>query len=301
MSKRRKNFDVNEPLRHADHPRPRTRREFIRQGFMTGSAYVLGTGGAFSLFANPRQARAAIAPDLINLANSMPNDLCRLGGSAGMMPFICFDLAGGANLAGSNVLVGQRDGQEHLLSTSGYNKLGLPGDVIPGTNSTNVTTGMAGAALNQPRLAADYINDSLGLLFHQDSPLLFGLLQKFTSFVANTVSGSVIPARSDNDTGNNPHNPMYAIAKAAGWLAGGFSGYTGEAVTLIGSRNSESGGNSMSPSYFLDPEIRPTKVDRASDVTGMVDVSDLTSIFSATDVSAVMESIARVSHKKNPT
>ena len=24
----------------------------------------------------------------------------------------------------------------------------------------------------------------------------------------------VIPARSDNDTGNNPHNPMYGIARA---------------------------------------------------------------------------------------
>ena len=26
------------------------------------------------------------------------------------------------------------------------------------------------------------------------------------------INGAVIPARSDNDTGNNPHNPMYGMA-----------------------------------------------------------------------------------------
>ena len=59
MTKRRKQFDVNEPLRHADHPKPVTRRDFIRQGFVGGSAFVIG-GGTFSLFTNPRQAMATI-------------------------------------------------------------------------------------------------------------------------------------------------------------------------------------------------------------------------------------------------
>ncbi len=27
------------------------------------------------------------------------------------------------------------------------------------------------------------------------------------------INGAVIPARSENDTGNNPHNPMYGIAQ----------------------------------------------------------------------------------------
>ena len=51
------------PLRHEDHPRPVTRREFVKQGFLTGSATVL-SGGVFSLFANPNAAMAAVAPDL---------------------------------------------------------------------------------------------------------------------------------------------------------------------------------------------------------------------------------------------
>jgi hypothetical protein len=43
---------------------------------------------------------------------------------------------------------------------------------------------------------------------------------------------------------------------------------------------------------------RPTKVDRPSDVTGLVDVGDLTTVLSQQDAVAVMESIYRISHEK---
>ena len=134
----KKIHSVDQPLRHEDHPRPTTRREFIKQGFMTGSATVL-TGGVFSLFANPNAAMAAVAPDLAELATDIG---CSLGGLSGdaRVPFICFDLAGGANLAGSNVLVGQALGQMDTLSTGGYSKLGIPGDMVPGLDDTDVTS-----------------------------------------------------------------------------------------------------------------------------------------------------------------
>jgi hypothetical protein len=55
----------------------------------------------------------------------------------------------------------------------------------------------------------------------------------------------------------------------------------------------------MAPAAFIDPEIRPTKVDRPSDVAGMVDTGNLTGILnSPADVTAVMESIARLSNSK---
>ena len=48
-----------------------------------------------------------------------------------------------------------------------------------------------------------------------------------------------------------------------------------------------------------DPEIRPTKVDRPSDVTGLVDTGDLTAVpRDPADVKAVMESVVRLSDKK---
>jgi hypothetical protein len=282
MAKRRKHLEVNEPLRHTDHARPVTRREFIRQGFMSGSAVAL-TGGVYSLFANPHAAMAAISPDLDALATGMGSP-CVLGGTQTMIPFICFDLAGGANLAGSNVLVGKVSGQEDFLTTAGFSKLGIPGDIIPGLPDTAV----AGIMLNPSD--GNFVNSQLGLRFHSDSAMLRGILDKFNPAGGGIVDGTVIPARSDNDTGNNPHNPMYLLAKA---------GINGSVVRLIGSSNSESGGNSMSPSAYINPEYRPTKVDRPSDVTGMVDVGNLTAVLSdPDDVTAVMESMARISHRK---
>ena len=82
---------------------------------------------------------------------------------------------------------------------------------------------------------------------------------------------------------------MYGINKA---------GADGSLLTLIGSRNSDSGGNSMAPAMMIDPSVRPTKVDRPSDVTGLVDVGDLVGLLSQADAVAVMESIERISDMK---
>ena len=70
---------------------------------------------------------AALSPDLEALRSQ-----CGIAvQGAGKIPFICFDLAGGANMAGSNVLIGEQGGQLDFLSTAGYRKLGLPGDMMP--------------------------------------------------------------------------------------------------------------------------------------------------------------------------
>lgn len=277
--KTRKPLSPNEPLRHPDHARPVSRRDFIRQGFLAGGGMVIG-GSLWSLF--PRTAKAVLSSDIQTMAT---NAGCPIGAFAGgKIPFICFDLAGGANIAGSNVLVGNQSGQFDLLSTAGYSKLGLPGDMLPGQveAAPPVINGFTGNG--------DFTDTNLGLGFHSTSALLRGILEKISPATAANINGAVIPARSANDTGNNPHNPMYGIARA---------GATGEIVTLIGSRNSESGGNSLAPAMMIDPEIRPTKVDRPSDVTGMVDTGNLTSVLpDPNDVVAVMESMTRLSNQK---
>jgi hypothetical protein len=71
----------------------------------------------------------------------------------------------------------------------------------------------------------------------------------------------VIPARSENDTSNNPHNPTYGIARA---------GANGEFVATIGSRNSESGGNSEAPQSMIAANLRPTKVSTRAEAMGLV-------------------------------
>ena len=127
MAKKRNSRHWDDPLRHPDHERPVTRRDFVSQGFLSGSAFAL-SGGVMSLFSNPREAYAALSGDLIPLL-TIPCNIATEG--AGKIPFIAFDLAGGANIAGSNVLVGGQDGQMDFLNTSGYAKLGLPGDMVP--------------------------------------------------------------------------------------------------------------------------------------------------------------------------
>ena len=47
----------------------------------------------------------------------------------------------------------------------------------------------------------------------------------------------------------------------------------------------------MAPAMLMDPANRPTKIDRASDVTGLVDTGELGTLFSdPRDTVAVMES-----------
>jgi len=278
MSRNKRFFGLDEPLRHSCHARPKTRRQFIAQGFTAGAGTMVGSS-LFSLFANPRAAHALSADVAAEVA------ACGIATQgAGKIPFICFDLAGGANMAGSNVLVGGQGGQFDFLSTAGYSKLGLPGDMVPGVAEATQTATSNG----------DHTDTSLGLAFHSDSAFLRGILEKAPTAVASgNINGAVIPARSDNDTGNNPHNPMYGIAQAGQSGAGA----DGSLVTLIGSRNSDSGGNSMAPAHLINPAIRPTKVDRPGDVTGMVDVGDFGALSQAEAV-AVMESVYRVSDQK---
>lgn len=277
-----KPYSLNAPLKLNSHRRPKTRREFISQGFMTGSAVVCGAA-MFSLFGNPRIARAEEVPLSEDLQAWKISCGIAVQG-AGKIPFICFDLAGGANIAGSNVLIGGRGGQEDFLSTPGYSKLGLPGGMVP---SATMAAAPTDYTPDIPR--TDHVNEDLGLKFHADSAFLRGIHDMTSDTTRARVNGAVIPARSENDTGNNMHNPMYSIFGA---------GADGSLLTLIGSVSSDSGGNSVAPMDFMDDSVRPTKIDRPSDVTGLVDVGDLLSVLSQRDAVAVMESIQRISQKK---
>jgi hypothetical protein len=261
----------NEPIRHEEtHKRPVSRRDFIAQGFQAGLG-IVAAPTIFSLFANPREAMAALSPDIQALKASCGIDVQ----GAGKIPFICIDLAGGANMVGSNVLIGGPGGQLDFLSTAGYGKLGLPGDMLP--------------SMTNPVTSTSFTDTRLGLAFHSDSAFLRGILDRVAPATAASINGAVIAARSENDTGNNPHNPMYGIHTA---------GADGSLATLIGSRASDSGGNSMAPAGMIDLSVRPTKVDRASDVTGLVDTGQLATLLSLDDTVAVMEAIQRISDRK---
>jgi hypothetical protein len=264
---------LDEPMLHTDHRRPVSRREFVASGLITGPAVVAATG-VLGMLARSRRANADMSTQMQDLRSP-----CGIVPGAGKIPFICFDLAGGANLNGSEILIGGKGGQLDFLSTAGYGKLGLPGDMVPN-------------APNAASPTANFISNAFGAAWHSDGAILRGMLERTTPMTQALTNGCAIAARSENDTGNNPHNPMYGILRA---------GAGGELLNLIGSQATDSGGNSMSPVAMIDLANRPTKVDRASDVTGLVDTGELGTMLPKAGANAVLEAMVELSGGLSPT
>ena len=261
-----------EPIRHeGSHPRPVTRRDFMATGFLSGSAMLIGSSALVAAFTDPRAARAAtLAKDVTDLQTA-----CGIAtNGAGKIPFICFDLAGGANLTGSEILIGGAGGQLDFLTTAGYGQLGLPGDMLP--NSPNM--GAPGG---------NFIDTSLGAAWHSDGAILRGIKSMASTAAQANTNGVAIAAMSQNDTQTNPHNPMYGIYDA---------GADGSLLTLIGTEASTSGGNSMAPAALINLSVSPTVVTQSSDITGLVNTGQLGTMFTdPNDAVQVLESTIRLS------
>jgi len=269
LKKTPRTLGLDEPIRDTNHGAPVTRREMIARGFMTGPA-VIAAPAFLAMLIGSEKARA-MSPDLEAMRS-----LCNITAGAGKVPFICFDLSGGANLNGSEILLGA-GAPTNFLSTQGYAKLGLPGNMTPGSANAASPTN-------------NFVNTEFGAAWHSDGAILRGMQASTQAATRANTNGFPIAARSENDTSNNPHNPMYGINKI---------GADGQLLTLIGSQNSDSGGNSMAPLAMIDPAARPTKVDRASDVTGLVDTGELGTLFTnSDDAISVLESMTRLSHSK---
>ncbi len=242
------------PMLHPDHRRPVSRREFLGQGFITGAAYVMAPS-ILSLLGASKAARAECAT---------------IGTSGTNVPFIGIDLGGGANIAGSNVMVGT-NGQLDPLTEGGYERLGLPLDMTPLNSQINA------------------LDTDMNLAFHFDSALMRGIKDKASLVTLAKVDGVIVPSRSSNDTQNNPLNPIYGIHRA---------GASGALLDLIGSRSSDSGGRSIAPEAMIVPEFRPTKIDRPSDVTGLVDTGKLSQLLGAQGAGQVADAIEAISNLK---
>lgn len=179
-------------------------------------------------------------------------------------PFICIDLAGGASIAGSNVIVGKQGGQLDYLT--GYNRLGLPPSMYP-------------------QLAGQTSNE-LGLVFHADSGMLRGIRSVTQASTRANVDGIVFCTQSGDDTGNNPTNPMYWIAK---------SGLGGTLTALAGTQNSVSGGNASVPPMSINPASRPIRLASPNDARNLVTLGQLNVLFTPAKVDNIMGTIEKMS------
>jgi len=236
---------LHEPILHPDHPRPVTRRELLSAGLLGASGLVMAPAWLAGLL-KPGRADATVALDSDISTLALGATQCNISNGAGLIPFICFDLAGGANLVGSEVIVGVQGGQANFLSTAGYGKMGVPGNMVPS--------------------AAGFVSSALGLLWHSDGAILRGILSKATTpATAANTNGAVFPALSENDTDINPHNPMYGIANV---------GASGSLLTLVGTEPTVSGGNSVAPpnlgGVMINSALQPSTIDQPSDAVALV-------------------------------
>ncbi|MGZ3656201.1 MAG: hypothetical protein ACXVCS_11640 [Bdellovibrionota bacterium] len=191
-------------------------------------------------------------------------DACTAAVMNSKTPFICIDLAGGGNIAGSNVIVGKAGGQLDFLAA--YDKLGLP---------TSMSPQMTGQTSNE-----------LGLTFHADSAMLRGIRSVTSATTRANVDGMVLCTVSNHDTGNNPTNPMYWIAK---------SGLNGTLTTLGGTSNSISGGNSTVPPASINPASQPIRLASSADARGLVSLGQLNVLFTPTKIDSIMATIENMS------
>ena len=254
------------PFRHENHPRPVTRRDFLAAGFLGAQGMVIGPAWLGALLRSGK-ANAGLATDIQALTG---NGQCNIPSGSSGLPFICFDLAGGANLVGSEALVGVQGGQANFLSTAGFNKLGVPGNMVPS--------------------ATGFVSSALGLLWHSDGAILRGILTKATTpaTTANT-NGAVVPAMSQNDTAANTINPIYGIAMA---------GAKGSVLDLIGTESSVSGGNSAPLMYTVNPALQPATIAQPSDATALAPVPPSGTVDPL--ALAELESQARITGGVNP-
>jgi hypothetical protein len=249
---------ASQGYQHAGHGPVLTRRDMLARGMLGFSGYVI-TPSVLTMM-----TRAARAEELV----------CAQQTAAGMVPFLVFDLVGGGNIAGTNVIPGDVGGQMSFLKAGSYSTLGLSPDKEPG------------------KLAP---NTDLGLAFHPDSKMLAGIKQFAPATTTAKVNGALFCTTSNDDQRTNPHNPLYWIAKA---------GRGGSLVSLVGTNTGTSGGNAPSPAASINPAIQPSRVTRPADAAGLVDPGKLASLLTAAggngsnDLKKILDAVKTMSESR---
>lgn len=226
-----------------------SRRDFLSHGLMAGFGTLmvptllssLKMNAAMALECGPGQA-------LVNQG----------------IPIMIFDLAGGSNIGGSNIIVGNKGGQLDFLPT--YDTLGLPPEMHPKN---------AGQTSNE-----------LGLVFHADSAILRGIRSTTAQSTRDKIDGAVFCASSNDDTQNNPHNPIYWLTKA---------GAVGDLTSMAGTQGSESGGNSVVPPTSLIPTMKPVTINTPKDALNLVNIGKLGTLFGPDKSMKVLKAIENMS------
>ncbi len=209
---------------YPDHKLPFTRREFLSSGIIGLSTMVILPSLMFK------------SPDA--LASNHPLNQ--------RLAFLCFEGAGGMNIAGGNVMVGMTSAEQQedygTVVATDYIGLGLPASMHPSKS------GM--------------INKDYGLVFHSTSGLLAGMNEVLTDPITrDAIDGIIICGRTSDDTADNPINAAFQAQKAGG---------TGTLVQLIGGTVSPTGARSPVVSTQLRAAALSSRITTFSEGSGLL-------------------------------
>jgi hypothetical protein len=201
------------------HGPPVTRRDFLARGLVSLSTVavtpsILGFAGLAA-----SRARAA--------------EVCTPSGWApGAIPYLVFDLPGGAALQG-NFLVGKAGGPEDLLPS--YSDLGW-----------------------DPR-AAGAIDRRFGLPMAANASKIFqGIIEKASPAAQAGLKMASICHQSQSDSALNNNSAILLVTRAGV--------FGSQFAAGLGTSNSFSGGGTIGP--YADPAIKPLHVTRFEDLAG---------------------------------
>ncbi len=192
------------------HKFPLTRRELIGHGLMTAAGVVLGP----TLF--PRAAFAA-------QCDEPPSN---------WMPFLVFDCAGGAGLAGNFVVTGKGGAEDYLPD---YSRMGVPKSPAKGGP----------------------VDKQFGAGFHQDlSKIREGILTTASPAALAKLRMGLVCNISQDDSNENMLSPLPLVSDL---------GLRGKHIAAgLGDRPTDSGGQSKSPVFL--PQWKPVAVKGADDI-----------------------------------
>lgn len=229
---------------HPDHPKPVTRRDFLRTGIIQFSATLAAPTLLSQLFlANKARAQCA--------SKEAVSDL---------IPFLVFDMAGGAGLPG-NFLVGKNGEPENLLAS--YDKLGW-----------------------DPRTSGA-LDKSFGLPMagNNISQILAGIRQGASAEALQNLRMGSFCNFSGDDRTTNPLSALTLVSKV---------GYKGRLLPNgLGSRNSAAGGNS--DPALPDLTLKPLFVSKVEDIGKSLSYGTAFEGFSDNELKALGKTIHNMS------
>lgn len=226
---------------HGD-PRKMSRRQLIQQGFIAGGSVVA-------------------VPSLLSTLMSQQAFGCTGSGEvlSSNIPVLIFDLAGGGNIVGSNLIPGTRGGQKDIVS--GLDQIGING-------SADVET-------------------SYGLDWHNESMILKGMKDAIPAAASTLVMGSLFAAKTDDDVRSNRSNPSHALLKA---------GVKGSLVPFMSNRGVVSGSpQTLIPDSSRVSGMTPVVINSSGDALSIVKKNELATSLSPQALDKILKAASKMS------